>query len=72
MDATGLACHLDKNPWMDIKQKLQEAIAFHQSDQLQQAEQIYQQVLQISPRNADALNLLGFLACTNFINYVKN
>ena len=47
---------------MDIKQKLQEAIAFHQSDQLQQAEQIYQQVLQISPRNADALNLLGFLA----------
>ncbi|HHZ89307.1 TPA: tetratricopeptide repeat protein, partial [Candidatus Poribacteria bacterium] len=47
---------------MDIKRKLQEAIAFHQSDQLQQAEQIYQQVLQISPRNADALNLLGFLA----------
>ena len=47
---------------MDIEQKLQEAIVFHQSGQLQRAEQIYQQVLQISPRNADALNLLGFLA----------
>ena len=47
---------------MDIEQKLQEAIVSHQSGQLQSAEQIYQQVLQISPRNADALNLLGFLA----------
>ena len=47
---------------MDIEQKLQEAIVFHQSGQLQRAEQIYQQVLQISPSNADALNLLGFLA----------
>ena len=47
---------------MDIEQKLQEAIVFHQSGQLQRAEQIHKQVLQISPRNADALNLLGFLA----------
>ena len=47
---------------MDVDRKLQEAIVFHQSGQLQRAEQIYQQVLKISPRNADALNLLGFLA----------
>ena len=58
---TGLVCHIEKI-CMDIKQKLQEAIVFHQSSQLRKAEQIYQQVLQVSPRNADALNLLGFLA----------
>jgi predicted O-linked N-acetylglucosamine transferase (SPINDLY family) len=41
---------------------LQNAIALHQQGQLGQAEAIYLQLLQIQPKNADALHLLGVIA----------
>ena len=37
------------------------AFAHHQSGRLQQAEQAYQQILQVEPRHADALHLLGLV-----------
>ena len=48
-----------------ISQKLpnlQNAIALHQQGQLGQAESIYQQLLEIDPRNAESLHLLGVIA----------
>jgi len=39
------------------------AIAHHQAGRLPQAEQIYRQILQQQPQNADALSLLGVIAC---------
>ena len=47
---------------MDTESKLQEGIALHQNGQLQQAELIYQQILQVSPKDAEALHLLGTIA----------
>jgi Flp pilus assembly protein TadD len=41
---------------------LQKAVQFHQSGQLQQAEQIYRQILRFEPQHADALHLLGLIA----------
>jgi tetratricopeptide (TPR) repeat protein len=41
---------------------LQSAIALHQKGQLGQAQAIYVQLLEIDPRNADALHLLGVIA----------
>jgi predicted O-linked N-acetylglucosamine transferase (SPINDLY family) len=41
---------------------LQNAILLHQQGQLGQAEAIYQLLLEIDPRNADALHLLGVIA----------
>ena len=43
-------------------QTLHNAIALHQQGQLGQAEAIYLELLQIQPRNADALHLLGVIA----------
>ena len=42
---------------------LLDAIALHQQGMLGQAEAIYRQLLAIEPRNADALHLLGVIAC---------
>ena len=42
---------------------LEDAIALHQQGLLGQAEVIYRQLLEIEPRNADALHLLGVIAC---------
>ena len=41
---------------------IDQALKHHQAGNLQQAEHIYRQILQINPQNADALHLLGVLA----------
>ncbi len=45
-----------------IGELLNEAVKLHQAGNLQQAEQLYRQVLRVDPRQPDALNLLGVLA----------
>ena len=45
-----------------IPPNLKSAIALHQQGRLGQAEAVYQQLLEIDPRNADALHLLGVIA----------
>ena len=47
---------------MDIESRLEEGISLHQSGKLQQAELIYQQILQFDPENAEVHNLLGLIA----------
>jgi len=47
---------------MDTESKLQEGIELHQNGHLQQAELIYQQILQVNPENAEVLHLLGTIA----------
>ncbi|WP_153099078.1 tetratricopeptide repeat protein [Paraburkholderia hayleyella] len=41
---------------------LQNALALHQADRLDEAETLYRQVLEIQPQHADALHLLGLIA----------
>jgi Tfp pilus assembly protein PilF len=48
---------------IDVSAALKTAIAHHQAGQLLQAEQIYRQILKQQPQNADALSLLGVIAC---------
>ncbi len=45
-----------------IPELLQTAAALHRGGQLEQARQLYEQILRHEPRNANALNLLGLLA----------
>ena len=45
-----------------IRFDLQQAISLHQSGHLQQAEIIYQRILDVDLENADALNLLGLVS----------
>src|ERR1700682_6054026 len=45
-----------------INELFASAVRFHQSGQLQQAEALYRQVLEVHPSHADALHLLGILA----------
>jgi len=47
---------------VNVKEKLTEAISLHQDGQVRQAEQIYQQILQINSQDAEALHLLGVVA----------
>ena len=47
---------------VNVKEKLEEAIALHQDGQVRQAEQIYQQILRINSQDAEALHLLGVVA----------
>jgi predicted O-linked N-acetylglucosamine transferase (SPINDLY family) len=49
-------------PVSSVLPNLQCAIALHQQGQLGQAEAMYQQLLEIDPRNADVLHLLGVIA----------
>src|SRR5690242_8998159 len=48
-------------PSPQIVRAMQQAVAHHQAGRLQQAEQIYRDVLRQSPRDPDALQLLGLL-----------
>ena len=50
------------SPSVDIEDKLRQAISLYQSDQLQQAEQICQQILRSYPQHAEAFHLLGIIA----------
>ena len=45
-----------------IPEALAMAVQYHLSGNLQQAEAIYRQILQVDPSNADALHLLGVIA----------
>jgi predicted O-linked N-acetylglucosamine transferase (SPINDLY family) len=45
-----------------IDEALMTAVQFHRAGRLEEAEQVYQQVLQADPGQADALHLLGLLA----------
>ena len=46
-----------------VSETLSTAVRLHRAGQFAKAEQGYRQVLRRSPRNADALRLLGILAC---------
>ena len=48
--------------YMDMELRLREGITLHQKGKLQQAELIYQKILQINPKNDEVLNLLGLIA----------
>ena len=41
---------------------LEDAVAFHKQGKIDQAESIYRQLLEIDPKNSDALRLLGLIA----------
>ncbi len=45
-----------------IAEMLSQAMQQHQAGNLQQAEQLYRQILQVFPYHADALHLLGLMA----------
>jgi predicted O-linked N-acetylglucosamine transferase (SPINDLY family) len=47
---------------LTIRQSLELAVRHHQAGQLQQAEQLYRQILAQQPKNADALHFLGLIA----------
>ncbi len=49
-------------PSMTIQQAYASAVQHHQAGRLQQAEQIYRQILAQQPARADALHLLGLIA----------
>jgi predicted TPR repeat methyltransferase len=49
-------------PDINIEQAMRLALRRHQAGQLADAEEIYRQILQHQPRNADALRLLGVIA----------
>ena len=54
---------LEKDPnQANIERDLQRAIDLHQTGKLQQAELIYQQILQTHPQHSTALHLLGVIA----------
>lgn len=61
-DATAQKAPASPKPGLNISQALQTAWQLFQSNQLQRAGAIYQQVLQIDPDNTDALNLLSGIA----------
>jgi tetratricopeptide (TPR) repeat protein len=47
---------------MSIAQLLEQGMKLHQAGRLEQAQQVYQQILRLEPDHADALHLLGVLA----------
>lgn len=47
---------------VNLAERLQSAVALHQSGQLQDAERIYRQILEFDPSHVDANHLLGLVA----------
>ena len=45
-----------------LQQTFSQAVAHHQAGRLQQAAELYQQILTEQPRHADSLHLLGLIA----------
>ena len=45
-----------------VPEALKEAVRHYQAGNLQQAERIYREILQVDPRNVPALHLLGLVA----------
>jgi len=56
---------ISKKDAVKINQLLTQALAFHQSGQLPEAQSLYRQTLKISPSHFDALHLLGVIAGQN-------
>ena len=50
-----------KSP-LNVENELNTAIQYHQSGQLDKAEEIYKNILKVHPDHADALHLLGVIA----------
>ena len=48
---------------VDIDEKFQQAVAFHQAGQLSQAEKICKQILTYNSQNAEVFHFLGIIAC---------
>jgi tetratricopeptide (TPR) repeat protein len=46
----------------ELRDLFQQAFSFHQRGQLQEAKNLYEQILRISPHHADSLHLLGLIA----------
>src|SRR5207249_5696562 len=49
------------NAPMTLEQALQQGVQFHQTGKLNEAEQVYQQILQQAPEQPQAMHLLGVL-----------
>lgn len=49
----------------DLKEKIETALKFHKAGDMKQAEKLYKEILDTSPNNGNALNLLGFLKISN-------
>jgi len=59
---TGNKYNITQRSSSDIEAELKQAIQFHQSGQLDKAQKIYEQIIEIDPAHSDALHLLGFIA----------
>lgn len=53
---------MSKAPGNKVQAKLQQALTLHQQGQLARAKPVYEAVLKLDPRQADALHLLGAIA----------
>src|SRR5260370_41647881 len=47
----------------DIARTLNDALAHHQAGRLAEAKVLYERILQVQPKHADALHFMGLLAC---------
>ncbi|MEY4767379.1 MAG: hypothetical protein RL637_18 [Pseudomonadota bacterium] len=56
------ASKMAKEISVNLEQQFQTALAHHRRGERDQAQQLYQQILQLQPNHADALHLLGVIA----------